>query len=458
MVIKGRCGTGGSALARYLVSGKNDHAEVLELRNLAPQSVKSAMYQMDALARGSRCEKHALHVQFRAAPGERLSADQWLEAADRYAEAFGLQDHQALIVLHHQEDGTTHCHAVFNRVNPDTLKAADMWQNYKKHKALARQMEQDWGLQIVSSEKSSQAPDYSEAGRGEIEQGRRKGQSARDVHKARATIQQAWERSDSAESFAAALQAVGLTLQKGDRRDFVAVDAEGSFYGIGKRTTGATADEVRARMKGFDPERWNAAHPMPVAPPAASGRGRHTPDVERHKQDAIASALQAAAQAASPPAATTAPRPTATAAGPSYAEQHKALKREHERQLEALQEAQEQQRQALAQSHERERAHLAARSPGLLQKLTGAAKRIERENQATLKQIEAEAKAQAAAHEKAREAMRRDYDAKAAVLRQEERAQAIARAPVRKPERDKSKKPASPPAPKKPDRGPELER
>lgn len=250
MMVKARAGQGGPALARYLTEGKNEHAELLELRNMDAPSLKAALFDMDRLAEGSRCHAHALHVQMRAAPGERLSADHWREACDRYAEAFGMEQHQAAIILHHQQDGATHAHFVFNRVHPETLKAADLWRNYEKHKTLARQMEQEWGLQQVSSQKRDRSRDYSNAGRGEIEQARRTGEN---VHDLREHVRQLWENSTSGLEFTEALEAEGFQLAKGDRRAYVVLDRQGNPYSLGQRTTGAKAREVRERLGDLDP-------------------------------------------------------------------------------------------------------------------------------------------------------------------------------------------------------------
>jgi len=250
MMVKARAGQGGPALARYLMDGKNEHAELLELRNMDAPSFKAALFDMDMLARGSQCHAHALHVQMRAAPGERLSASHWREACDRYAEAFGMEQHQAAIILHHQQDGATHAHFVFNRVNPETLKAADLWRNYEKHKELARQMEQDWGLRQVSSQKRDRARDYSNAGRQETEQARRLGEN---VHDLREHVRWLWEQSPNGQAFVLALKEEGYELAKGDRRAYVVLDPHGGIYSLGSRTTGAKAREVRERLGDLDP-------------------------------------------------------------------------------------------------------------------------------------------------------------------------------------------------------------
>lgn len=250
MIVKARAGTGGPALARYLEGGKNESAELLELRNLDAPSLQAAVFDMDGLARGSACRNHALHVQMRAASGEHLTPDQWRGACDRYAEAFGLAQHQAAIVLHHQQDGTTHAHFVFNRVHPETLKAAHLSNNYYRHKELARQMERDWSLQPVPDRKRAQARNYSQAGQAETEQARRQGQN---VHDLREHVRQLWDNSANGWEFADALEAEGYQLAKGDKRDYVVLDATGSPYSLGSRTTGAKASVVREKLSDLDP-------------------------------------------------------------------------------------------------------------------------------------------------------------------------------------------------------------
>lgn len=251
MIIKpSRAGTGGPALARYLMEGKNERAELLAMRNLEAPHLKAAVFDMDMLARGSQCEAHALHIQLRAAPGERLSASHWREAFDRTAAAFGMTEHQAVIVLHHQQDGATHAHFVLNRVHPETLKAADLWQSKKKCMALARELEQEWGLRPLDSLNRHPKRDYSQAGQKETEQARRQGQNVHDI---REHVRQLWDNSANGREFAGALEAEGYQLARGDKRDYVVLDATGSPYSLGSRTTGAKAREVREKLSDLDP-------------------------------------------------------------------------------------------------------------------------------------------------------------------------------------------------------------
>ena len=211
MIIKpSRPGQGGPALARYLTEGKNEHAEVLELRNMDAPSLQAALFDMDMLAHGSQCRAHALHIQMRAAPGERLSASHWQEAADRVTALFGMEQHQAALVLHHQPDGCTHAHLVLNRVHPETLIAADLWRSKKKCIDLSRELEKEWGLRQVSSQSKNRHRDcYSKDARNEAEQARRTGANAHDI---REHVRWLWEQSPNGEAFALALEEEGYQL------------------------------------------------------------------------------------------------------------------------------------------------------------------------------------------------------------------------------------------------------
>jgi len=109
-------------------------------------------------------------------------------------------------------------------------------------------MERDFGLTIVRNERDpeqlTRAP-----GRNEFEQARR---LDTDLKAIRETIRECWDRSDNGQSFNAALQQEGMILARGDRRDFVIIDAEGGDHALSKRITGATMAETRARMTDID--------------------------------------------------------------------------------------------------------------------------------------------------------------------------------------------------------------
>jgi len=252
MIIKGKARANGAKLADYLLKEqKNERAELLEMRGWNVPTLKDAFAYTEEITRATQCENPFYHVSFRAAPGEELTPEQWQHCADKLEKRLGLEDHHRALVLHTYK-GETHLHVVWDRIDDRTLKAAELSFDFFKCKEVARELERELGLQKVRNHKREDERELAAPSFGEDQEARRKGQ---DLKETRAAIREAWEKSEDGRSFAAALKERGLSLAQGERRDFVAVDERGSVHSIGKRTTGATAAEVREKLSDLDRER-----------------------------------------------------------------------------------------------------------------------------------------------------------------------------------------------------------
>ena len=252
MIIKSTVRGNGGKLANYLLNDKkNDRAELLELRGWAAENLKNALLISEEIAHGqTQCEKPFYHVSFRLAPGEELTPEQWERCADALEKRVGLEDHHRAMVMHTYH-GEKHLHVVWDRIDENTLKAAELSFEHLQCKKTARALEKELGLQQVRDEKREPEKELAAPTREEEQQARRKGQ---DLQKLRAAIREAWEKSENGKSFAEALDERGFTLAQGEKRDYVAIDEQGSVYSIGKRTTGATAREVRAKLADLERE------------------------------------------------------------------------------------------------------------------------------------------------------------------------------------------------------------
>lgn len=246
MIIKSKVRGNGGKLANYLLNDpKNDRAELLDLRGWTADYLKDALVLSEEIARGkTQCEKPFYHVSFRLAPGEELTPEQWQHCADALEKRVGLKDHHRAMVMHTYK-GEKHLHVVWDRIDENTFKAAELSFEHLQCKKTARALEKELGLQQVRDEKREPEKELASPTREEEQQARRKGQ---DLKKLRAAIREAWEKSEDGKSFAEALDERGFTLAKGEKRDYVAIDEQGSVYSIGKRTTGATAREVRTKL------------------------------------------------------------------------------------------------------------------------------------------------------------------------------------------------------------------
>jgi len=247
LITKAKSRDNAGQLADYLLHEEpGEHVEVAEMRGFAATSLRDAAIEMEMLASGGRAENPFYHMQVRCAPGENLTREQWLDTADRMEAALGLGEHQRWVVFH-ELDGERHLHVVWNRVHPETLKSAHMGHDYAKRMEVARELEIEFALRRVPFQGRTATFNQSE-----MEQARRQDADPAEIREA---IREAWQQADSGMAFASALDERGFMLAKGDRRDFVAVDAFGCVHSIGKRTTGATAAEVRARLADINPER-----------------------------------------------------------------------------------------------------------------------------------------------------------------------------------------------------------
>ena len=250
MIIKSKVRGNGGALANYLLNDpKNDRAELLEMRGWTAATLKNALLMSEEIAFGkTQCKNPFYHVSFRLAPGEELTPEQWQHCADTLEKRLGLEEHHRAVVMHTYK-GEKHLHVVWDRIDENTLKAVNLFQDRPKCKEVARELEREFGLQQVRDEKREPEKELAAPSMAEEQQARRKGQNLQEL---RAAIREAWEKSADGKSFTEALDERGFILAQGDKRDYVALDEQGSVFSIGKRTTGATAQQVRAKLADLD--------------------------------------------------------------------------------------------------------------------------------------------------------------------------------------------------------------
>jgi hypothetical protein len=115
--------------------------------------------------------KAVLHVSLSAAPGEKLTDEQWREIGKRYMNGMGLEQNQ-FVITRHTDTEHEHIHILANRIRFDGSVTSDS-QDYKRQETIMRELEKDYGLQRVapSHEAERKAPT-----KGEIEGGIRTGQ------------------------------------------------------------------------------------------------------------------------------------------------------------------------------------------------------------------------------------------------------------------------------------------
>ena len=252
MVIKGGARRGAIELAAHLQrTDTNERAELKELRGVAAQDLEGALREMEAVGSGTRSKRPLYHASINTRADELLTPEQWTQAIDRLERELGLTDQPRAVVAHVKE-GRAHVHVAWSRIDLETMTAIPDSHNYRKHEAVARELEREFGHERVQGahvERDGQERPERTPSHGEMQQAERSGITPQDAKAAMTAI---WNRTDSGKAFAAAVAEEGWTLARGDKRDFVVIDPAGETHSLARRIEGAKAKDVRARMADLD--------------------------------------------------------------------------------------------------------------------------------------------------------------------------------------------------------------
>ncbi len=129
---------------------ERDHAPPLAIWSENVATLETAALEMEAVASQSRAKEPLYHLIVSFAEGERPTYEQARAALDTQIRHLGFDGLQYVAAL--QNDGVGgmyHVHAVFNRVNPLTHVARDIWQDREKMRAASREAELEQGWRVV---------------------------------------------------------------------------------------------------------------------------------------------------------------------------------------------------------------------------------------------------------------------------------------------------------------------
>src|SRR6056297_112626 len=123
MILKAKERGNAPQLARYLLAMKdNEHVELHEVRGFISDDLVEAFGEADAIARGTRCEKHLFSMSFNPPEGANAAIEDFEKAIEQVEAKLGLEGQPRAIVFH-EKDGRRHAHAVWSRIDTDQMKA-----------------------------------------------------------------------------------------------------------------------------------------------------------------------------------------------------------------------------------------------------------------------------------------------------------------------------------------------
>ena len=250
MILKASQRGGGMQLATHLLKAENEHVEVHEVRGFVADDMKGAMKEAQAVAMGTRCKQHLFSVSLNPPDSEKVGIAVFESALDRIEQATGLTG-QPRIVVFHEKEGRRHCHAVWSRIDADSMTAKPLPFFKMKLREISKSLYLEHGWQMPRGLMDGKERDPRNFSLAEWQQAKRMG---RDPKQLKALIQECWAASDSRPAFEKALQERGLYLARGDRRAHVAVTYEGEVLSIA-RTIGKKTKEIAAKLGAPDAAR-----------------------------------------------------------------------------------------------------------------------------------------------------------------------------------------------------------
>jgi len=213
------------------------------VRGFISDDLVEAFGEADAIARGTRCEKHLFSMSFNPPEGANASIEDFEKAIEQVETKLGLEGQPRAIVFH-EKDGRRHAHAVWSRIDSERMRAINL-NHYKiKLRDVSRQLYLEHGWAMPRGLEDRRLRDPLTFSREEWQQAQRVGLDAKEL---KAVFKTVWQSSDNRAAFEQALKERGFWLAKGNRRGFVAVDYRGEVYAVA-RYSGVKAKDVVAKL------------------------------------------------------------------------------------------------------------------------------------------------------------------------------------------------------------------
>lgn len=244
MILKASQRGGGKQLGLHLLkTEENEHVEVHEIRDFVSRDVVAALKEAYAVSKGTKCKQFLFSVSLNPPQQERVPVEVFEAAIDRIEERNNLKG-QPRIIVFHEKEGRRHAHAVWSRIDAETMTARNLPFFKMKLRDLSRELYLENGWKMPRGLMNTRETDPRNFSLTEWQQAKRIGRGAGELKE---LMQECWAVSDSHAAFAQALSARGILLARGDRRGHVAITPEGEVLSVA-RYTGKTSKDVRARL------------------------------------------------------------------------------------------------------------------------------------------------------------------------------------------------------------------
>ncbi len=244
MILKASVRANGQDLARHLTrTDENEHVEVFRLDGFTGETLHEAFKEAHAISRATKCEKYLFSLSLSPPETATVPNDMFERTIAAIEKKLGLEGLPKVVVFH-EKNGRRHAHCVWQRVDPETLKARPMPYFKFKLRDVSRDLYFEHGWKMPPGLVNSSSRDLERLTLQEWQQAKRQNADPREI---KSLLVECWAASDSGKTFANALRERGFRLAKGDRRSFVVVDFKGEVFSL-PRWLGVATKRVRERL------------------------------------------------------------------------------------------------------------------------------------------------------------------------------------------------------------------
>ena len=244
MILEGNERGNGAELAQHLMNARdNGHVTVHAIDGFVSDDLFGAFTEVGAIAAATQCQKDLFSLSLNPPPEARVDVAVFEAVANRVAQAIGLAGQPRALVFH-EKNGRRHAHCVWSRIDGTKLRAINIPHYKRKLMAISRELYIEHGWDMPAGFEDWQRRDPLNYSRQESGQAKR---VKHDAQTLKAMFQKCWQVSDNRSSFEAALWTEGYVLARGERRGFVAIDAQGEIYSL-SRWCGVRTKDLRARL------------------------------------------------------------------------------------------------------------------------------------------------------------------------------------------------------------------
>lgn len=244
MILKGNSRANGRELARHLLNVEdNEHATVHELHGFMANDLMGVFQEVEAISQGTKCQQYLFSLSLSPPKSGKVSIEEFETAIATIEQRLGLSG-QSRVIVFHEKKGRRHAHCVWSRIDVDKMRAINLPHFKRRLMDISRELYLEHGWEIppgLLNHENRNPLNYSHAEAGQSKRVKR------DPVKLKELFQSCWASSDSRSAFASALWEQGFCLARGDRRGFVAVDANGEIYSL-SRWCGVKTKELRSRL------------------------------------------------------------------------------------------------------------------------------------------------------------------------------------------------------------------